>query len=141
MIAPVLLAAYVSATYRVDAASPFVMRVGQPCPRLADLLRQYSRTTAAFLTAWNPGSVPTEIDVNIGAQQRLMHEVTAMGYRWFEGVGKDASGVWPEEPSVLVIGPSRELARTIARTYGQNAFLWGELDAQGNVVPALVVVN
>ena len=140
MIESSLLAAYLAAGYRVDAAPPFVMRVGQPCPPLADLLRRHHCGSAAYLTAWNPRSARLPMAQNAEAQARLVQDVVASGCRWYDGVSNDPTGGWPQEPSVLVLGLTRERARELARAYEQNAFLWGELDARGEVAPALVVV-
>jgi hypothetical protein len=140
VIEPSLLAAYLAAGYRVDTVPPFVMRVGQPCPPLADLLRRHHCGSAAYLTAWNPRSAKLPVAQNVEAQARLVQDVAAAGYRWYDGVSNDPTGDWPQEPSVLVLGLSRERARELARAYEQNAFLWTELDAQGTVEPSLVVV-
>ena len=140
MIEPSLLAAYVAAGYRVDTVPPFVMRVGQPCPPLADLLRRHYCGSAAYLTAWNPRSAMLPEAQNIAAQARLVQDVSATGCRWYDGISSDPGGDWPQEPSVLVLGLSRERARELARAYGQNAFLWSELDPRGDVAPALVLV-
>lgn len=140
MIEPTLLAAYLAASYRVDAVPPFVMRVGQPCPPLADLLRRHYCGSAAYLTAWNPRSKQLPEAQNVAAQARLVRDVLASGCRWYDGVSNDPTGDWPQEPSVLVLGLSRERARELARVYEQNAFLWSQLDAQGEVEPSLVVV-
>jgi hypothetical protein len=140
VIAPSLLAAYVAAGYRVDAAPPFVMRIGQPCPPLATLLRRHHCGSAAFITAWNPGSVQVSKARNVASQSRLVQEVAASGCRWYDGVSSDPSGEWPQEPSVLVLGMPCMRAKELARTYGQNAFVWSEFDQQGNVAPGLVMV-
>lgn len=140
MIEPSLLAAYVAAGYRVDTVPPFVMRVGQPCPPLVALLRHHHCNAAAYLTAWNPGSTKLPMEQNIAAQARLVQEVAASGHRWYDGTSNDPAGEWPQEPSVLVLGISRERARELARSYGQNAFLWCALETNSELSPALVVV-
>jgi len=54
-----------------------------------------------------------------------------------EGVGKDATGQWPAERSVLALGLDLETSKEIGRHFEQNAIVWSSSDA----VPALILLR
>lgn len=114
--------AYRNARYRVDdGGAVFDMRVGRPCEPLRALMTRRGVREAAFLTACNPGSAPRSDADNRAAQVRLRAAL-------------DPEGIWPPEPSLLVLGIERERAAALARRFRQNAFVWLPADA----VPVLV---
>ena len=49
-----LIAAYRATDYHVFAGPPFVLRIGERCPELDELLARSGTMGGAFLTAWNP---------------------------------------------------------------------------------------
>ena len=133
-----LLAAYRAAHYKVTGtATPFGLRVGQPSAELAALHRANGVNCSAFITAWNPRSVATSGNLNRASPQRLESQLTAMGLAFLAGIGEDPAGVWPGEPSVLVLGIPRSEAERIGRTFGQLAIVWSGEPA----IPELVVLT
>jgi hypothetical protein len=132
-----LLAAYAAAHYKVTGApTPFVLRIGQRSAELASLHLASAVTSSAFLTAWNPHSVPQPENINRAAQERLQRALVAMGLTLLDGFGEDPSGAWAGEPSTLVLGISRSEAVRVGREFGQLAIVWiGE-----SAVPELVVL-
>ena len=60
-----------------------------------------------------------------------------MGVTFLAGLGEDPSGVWPGEPSVLVLGMSRSEAERIGREFGQLAIVWSAESA----IPELVALR
>ena len=133
----VTIAAYLAAHYSVLAPEPFVMLVGEVSSGLADLMAAEKAPSAAFVTAWNPFSQVTTEAENTAAQQALLADLAALGVTFFPGFGKDPSGLWPGEESLLVLGLSLEKARRLGFKYGQNAILWAGLDA----CPELVLLR
>ena len=68
--------------------------------------------------------MPVTGNENEQAQQALLAELRVRGYRWLEGAGEDAKEEWPAEPSVLVLGMSREEATRLAVQFRQNAYVF-----------------
>jgi hypothetical protein len=126
-IDPLLVRAYRDTHYRVDGPDgAFTMRVDAPCDALAALMRGPATATAAFLTAFDPWSLPRPAADNLAAQRALEAELAALGCGLLQGEGRDPSGHWPPEPSVLAFGLTLEQATDLARRHGQNAFVWIE---------------
>jgi hypothetical protein len=119
-----LIAAYRATEYRVCANPPFVLRIGERCPALVELLARSGTTGGAFLTAWNPYSEPAPFAVNRNRQDKLVQIVEARGWRHLPGEGRGRDPDWPPEPSILAIGPDREEARALARDFRQHAIVW-----------------
>jgi hypothetical protein len=132
-----LLTAYVAAHYKVTgAATPFVLRVGHRSAALASVHLANRVNCSAFITAWNPRSVARSESINRASQQRLESELTAIGLTLLAGIGEDPAGVWPGEPSVLVLGILRGEAERVGQSFGQRAIVWSGESA----IPELVVL-
>lgn len=130
------LSAYRAAAYvlSADSGEPIVMRIGRRCPEIADLLAASGVATAAFLTAWNPGSRrDLDDDAQHARQQRLCDDLAGMGICWLPGEGRDDSGDW-REPSVLALGLDRVSAARLAERYGQFGFVQVGLDGVAELV-------
>ena len=133
-----LVVAYRAAHYVCGhGANAFVLRIGVPSPPLASLCRAAGASSAAFLTACNPGSEPQPAEVNADAHLRLGADLTAAGYHLVEGAGEDPTGGWTAEPSYLVLAMALDAAQEVGRRYGQNAIVWAGADA----VPELVLLR
>jgi len=109
---------------RVDVASPALRLVHERC----------GVSCSAFLTAWNPRSVPQAAEQNAAANQELQQRLAAQGLASWPGRGRDPSGKWPPEASLFVPGLELAAARVHGRHFGQNAILHAGADA----VPRLV---
>jgi Protein of unknown function (DUF3293) len=118
-----LLAAYRVTDYEVHAAIPFALHVDRHSPELDTLLAARAADCAAFITAWNPRSLPRPEVENRAAQNRLEAELQRDGFECVTGFGRDPLDRWPGEPSVLVLGLPRQQAIECGRRYGQNAVL------------------
>ena len=104
-IDPDLLALYRATLYEVDwERGAFVLRIDEPSARLADCHRGFGVSCSCFITAWNPRSRPASDAVNAAAQARLQEFLRDGGYRTLQGRGRDPSGRWSAEPSLLVPG-------------------------------------
>ncbi|MFO1400357.1 MAG: DUF3293 domain-containing protein [Steroidobacteraceae bacterium] len=130
-----LEAAYRATDYVVEAAEGrFTLRVDEASAALAALHARRGVSGSIYLSAWNPGSTALPSDRNHAAHARLLAALAAAGLEAIEGWGRDPSGEWPAERSLLVPGLPPELALELARRFGQNAFLQAAADA----VPRLV---
>lgn len=124
-IHPALVRAYRLTEYIVNTPlGEFSLRVNRVSDELQSLMKQHDAVTAAFITAYNPYSQPVTTEQNKLAQQDLAAEVKQFGLVTYSGEGKDPSGQWPAEESVLVLGISLAQIEVLARHYGQNGFLW-----------------
>jgi Protein of unknown function (DUF3293) len=127
---------YSKAEYHVLGEKPFVMRVGQYCPELAELNNQTGSTGSFFITAYNPLSIPTAPAENEAAHARLLQNIGSQPA--IEGFGKAADGTWPEEKSLLVLQQTDpSFAYALARMYEQVAFLW----CPESAVPMLLMTD
>ena len=129
--------AYRSTHFNVLEPKPFTLRIGESSPDLLELYHVHDVSSAAFLTAWNPFSVETARHDNEAAQKRLLERLEEMQTVVFSGIGEDASGQWPGEPSILALGISRDQAMQLGNEFQQNAIVWIGADC----VPGLVFLR
>jgi hypothetical protein len=123
-----LLEAYRRTTF-VVADTPngrLSLRVGQHCAELEALLAIHGVTTWAYVTAFNPGSLPLSAEENAGRQRRLVSSVARLGLASYPGEGVGDDGRWPPEPSLLILGITREAAGKLGSEFGQLAVVYGE---------------
>ena len=138
-VTPELMAAYRATPYKIDdGGESFTLRVDEYSAPLAKLYERTGQCSALVITACNPYSEQQEEEKNLAAQQALRTDLVSGGARYlFAGVGEDPAGVWPGEPSCLVLGLAVEDARRLAAQYRQNAVLWAGKDA----VPQLILLR
>lgn len=106
--------------------------LGQLCLRDGDahadldtLLERYAVDSWAYITAYNPASDRLSEAENRHRQGQLEAAIGSAGYVFFRGQGIGQDQQWPPEPSVLVLGISKEEARELGRKFGQVAILIG----------------
>ena len=127
--------AYRATDYVVEAADgAFTLRVDEASAALAALHVRRGVGGSVFISAWNPLSVPRSAGENDSAHARLLVALRADGHEAIEGWGRDPSGEWPAERSLLVPGLALPRALELAQRFGQNALLQAAEDA----VPRLV---
>lgn len=136
-LAPALVAAYQATEFHVFAQPPFALRVDERSEAAAGLAAAHGASCAAFVTAWNPESKPASDATNAEAQRRLVAEVEREGYAWLPGEGRGATGDWPPEASLFVLGLPRGKAKALGRAFRQNAVVWVGADA----VPELLLLG
>ena len=125
-----LLAAYRATTYRVffpDAVCD--LRLDQTSEKLRQFLDNSGVLTFAILTAYNPASskfddasnerLQTEIEQVFKREKRLV----------FPGENRADDEIWPIEKSCCVLGLSLLDACELGARYGQNAIVFGGVDA------------
>jgi Protein of unknown function (DUF3293) len=136
MIHPDLLRAFQSTKFIVcGPQTEIVMRVGERCSELDQLLMASDATSCAFITAWNPGSVRVFETANRVKQNQLIQEVQNRGYAFLHGRGVGEGSGWAPEPSILIIGIARQTAKELGRLFGQIAIVFVE---QGKSVELLL---
>jgi hypothetical protein len=120
--------AYIRAEYWVGhAENKILLTVGENAEGLARIAPSpfgYEMSWA-YLTAWNPASVPQMEFVNRGRQEELELSLRGSGFGVLPGVSRDPTGQWPDEEGLLAIGLGWEQALTLGRRFGQNAILAG----------------
>jgi hypothetical protein len=132
-----LLVAYLQTDYQVGSPVRFTLHADAPSRELQDLQRALRVDCAAFITAWNPLSEVTPPAVNAAAHERLVAAVRERGLASLEGEGKDPSGQWPGERSLLVPGLALADAVGLARRFRQAGILWADAPA----VPRLCILD
>ena len=129
--------AYLATDYRIWGDWPLVLHIGQRSVELGSLFEAQKVASAAVVTAWNPFSEPRPIVENQTAQARLIADIEQLALQHQPGHGADPTGVWPPEPSRLVLGIDLTSAGSIGRKYGQNGVVWAGADA----IPTLVLLR
>lgn len=116
--------AYALAWYEVDALPhPWRLQVGQASDALLAVYTDRGVRQAAYLTACNPRGRLCSAAENAARMTALRQALTAAGWTWSEGQGRDPQGLWPGEASVLVWGMGALQACAWGRRWAQNAVL------------------
>ena len=119
-----LVNAYFQTDFALAGETELVFNVGRASLALDAAMAWRGCERAAFLTAHNPFSRDVGEEANRNAQAALLSDLERMGLDWIAGEGRDPSGEWPGEPSVLVLGITCQQAFELGRAYEQNALIW-----------------
>ncbi len=136
-LSPDLIKAYEATEFHVKAMPPFVLRVNRYCGSLGRLFKNWEATSAAFITAHNPHSLPLSAKENASRNKKLQADIKKLGFSSIDGFGRHPDGEWESEDSFLVLGISLDGAKELGATYGQNAIVWCGEDA----IPRLVLLR
>ncbi len=118
---------YRKAAYWIEQPEPLLLTIDTPEPLLDGLLERLAVAHAAILTASNPGSRLLSLAENERAHRRLLDRLPGRGRDSLPVRATDPGGLWPDEIGLLVPGITLDLARRLAREFGQNAFVWCHL--------------
>ena len=132
-----LLDLYSKAEYHVDAAPPFILKIGETNDALKRLYENSSCNCAAFITAFNPGSKELPTEVNKARNKKLEALISSMAYQCLHGTGMCADDDGLGEASLLILGMDKDTAIDIGRQFEQNAIIWCANEA----VPQLVLLR
>jgi hypothetical protein len=123
-------AAYRATEYNVvTPKGRFTLRAFRRSLTLHRLHLAFNVAGSAFLTAFNPYSERSDAANNQSYQDQLIADVRER-WKFLPGEGVDPQGKWPAEPSLLVLGISREESIALGKKYRQNAILVA--DEEGN---------
>lgn len=137
-----LVAVYLETDYWVHLSDEalsgpaFRIRVGQPCPDLAQLLKDRDMQCAAFVSACNPYSSTHSVLDNQTRQQLLIDELDRHQVTYLFGESRHPSEDSPGLPCSLVLNIPIDAAKRLGCHFEQNAVLWIGSDA----VPYLVLL-
>ena len=133
-----LLEAYRQAEYVAFVEPEISLRVGEECSAPLDaLLAAEGASSAAFVTAYNPDSKTFADKWNRELGMFLEHDTGVKGFKYIHGEGRDPSGEWQPEQSLLILGINKDEANGLARKYAQNAFVF----VKAGEAPELVVTD
>ena len=139
-IDPEKIIAYQATDYVVSIRQDhFVLRIGQVSPELRALYAETSKSSAVFITAFNPEGALQANDLNQAAHEALRNELTALTSLVFEGEGRgtqDNAG-WPAEKSFLALGIGEEESARLGRRFRQDAIVHAGPDG----VPELIILR
>ena len=117
-IPPEMWESYRRTEYRVGAPLNLTLWVDQKAIGLPDV-------PWAYITAWNPRSVPQTDAVNRKKQSELEARLNSMDVRHIFCAASDSTQAWPDEEGVVALGLEREVALELGREFDQNAILVG----------------
>ncbi len=135
-----LEAAFCATTYRVSTPKGFFpLRIGVPAPAFDAFLLglaaaqhlacddepgKASEMCWGIVTAYNPAALFPE-EANRLAQERLLDRIQALGWCYLAASNLADDGIWPEEPSYLVLRAGEQQMRALASEFGQLAVVCG----------------
>lgn len=128
-----LISAYQETEYRVRNPS-FCIRIGALHPELDSWLICRGYSTWAYITAWNPGSRRLSKEENNRRQAELQADLKSGGWQSFAGAGVHPKGGWEAEESFWIPGISLDAALSLAKKFGQNALVFGEINQAANLI-------
>lgn len=129
--------AYRATTYRVFVSAgqePVDLHIGEVSPRLDELLASHGLESWAFITAWNPASLPLPAEANNKRHAELLQLVRDRGWRFCEGSGIPGNPDWEPERSLLVLGISKDEAIALGKRFEQNAIVTGQRGEKAQLV-------
>ncbi|MEQ9454838.1 MAG: DUF3293 domain-containing protein [Phycisphaeraceae bacterium] len=119
-----LEAAYRRTSYTAETPRGVItLRIGEPCPELAELMREHGAKTAAYLTAVNPGSVRLSQEDNQKRIADLDALLSREGLTYFEGKAIADDRDWPDEESRLILGIRKYHGEYLGYLLDQKAIL------------------
>lgn len=137
-ITPALLETFQSTHYEVlDGEAPFVLRIDQASAELAACHWRFGVDSSVFITAYNPWSVRRDAAGNQAAQAALQRALALRRLATLPGISRDPQGIWPDEPSLLVLGLGEAGARELGQGFQQNAIVLSGADA----IPRLLLLR
>lgn len=111
--------AYTAAEYVVILPDrEIVVRVGERSPELDEILAGEGAARGAFITAWNPSSVPRSRAENDRAHAALVRYLNEHRVRWLAHVGRSPDRQW-QEHGVFALDLTDEDSVALAERFGQ----------------------
>lgn len=129
-----LRAAYLATHYIVDTEPALTLIIGEISTGLTALYARRGVDRCAYLTACNPHSQRLSAAENTQRQDALIQDIQKAGLEMIKGRGQHPDDSWPAEPSILILGMERNLARTLGQKYEQNAIVLCGADARPELI-------
>lgn len=111
----------------------YLIEIGKKNEGVDGLLKCVGEREWAFITAWNPRSIPQNRLVNEIEMSNLKTHLTRNEKKYYQGAGIGRRGDW-EEPSLFIPGLNLDESVEIARRYNQNAFVHGCLECVARLI-------
>ena len=106
-----------------------VVRIPSGVPKsLTKFLKSQKAKTWSIISAYNPYSRKLSTDENQRRESLLQQLMAVSQCKFYPAVGRSVAGDW-QEPSLLVLDLSYDMARAIGTAFGQNAVVFGERGA------------
>lgn len=99
---------------------------------LDDLLIDNKLSSWAYITAYNPKSIPLCESENISRNENLFNEIK--NHIVYKGESGCKKGNWEAEIGYLILGIELDEAVKLASKYEQNAFIFGELNQNAQLI-------
>ncbi len=125
---------YLAADYIVNAVESFVLKIGKPSVEIDRWFKAKNYDRAAYVTAWNPLGEKIPDYKNYAAEKKLILEIESCNLFYLKGKSIDPSGVWVDEPSVLIFGILLKSAKELAKRYRQNGFVYVDSDTKPQLI-------
>lgn len=127
---PGLVMAYMQTDFVLNLGKEqCIVHVRDKVPRkLVSFLKSQKAKTWSVISAHNPYSQELSADENQRRHILLQQLLTASKYKFYPAVGRSVAGDW-EEPSLLVLDLSYDMARSLGTVFEQNAVVFGERGA------------
>ena len=124
MLQPQLIEAYKNTLYKIYKP-PLEIKVGSCSSALDELLQENGIVSWTYITAYNPFSEELTDEENSRRHAELIALLT--DHTYFEGEGLGTDPEWKPEKSILIIGITKEDAKSLGTKFQQNAIVYGEL--------------
>ena len=118
---PTLEKAYHDTDFVVTDAPDLVIHIGQHAPSVDALLASHGVDRALLLSACNPYSEASSETVNQLRHGLLCAVQKSLRLNALAAEGRDPTGVWPPETSLLLLGTTPEQEAELLRDYEQHA--------------------
>ncbi len=129
-----LLLAFYRSTYRVLKPG-FDLHPGKDNPSFQSWCKSEDIHSWTFITAWNPSAQKSDKNRNLAANREMESELKGRGYRYFRGLGIPEEGEdWEAEESFFVANMDLKNSLTMAKKFGQKAFLYGMPDMRPSLI-------
>lgn len=112
---------YLDTDYIISDDPPLLMKIGEQSDDLRVLLGSMGVETAAFITAWNPGSEKLTDNENDDRQGALLTDIETMRLNYLIGYSQGEDWL---EYCYLVLGIDKDQATDMTTRFEQNAYVW-----------------
>jgi hypothetical protein len=124
-----LLAAFMATNFVVQVQPEIELQIGREAPgELASMLEHRQAEIAAIVTAFNPFSTQLADEVNRLRNLYLEHHLASGGLSFLPAEGRDPTGRWAAEPSLLVFDPTPDQVEALLTHFQQHAIVVASRD-------------